>query len=140
MLNNVFVDCRKALHVDARGLGWRTFGFDELKKKLELWPYQKEPWSTRYPQLLTLLADEPMAPKGVVISRNILIDCPSWNDIEAKARPFVTMKDNLLDAPRALLAGGGGPPRIKADAPEVRGIGFATIPVEKIGLKRSSGR
>ncbi len=46
VLNNVFIDCAKRLHIDARGLGWRTFGFDELKKKLEQWPYKEEPWRT----------------------------------------------------------------------------------------------
>ena len=138
--NNVFVDCAKALHVDARGLGWRAFGFDELKNKLQLWPDQKEPWSTRYPQIPSILSDEPMAPKGIQISRNVLIGCPSWDDIESKARPFLTMKNNLPDAPRTLLAPGDGPPRINADAAEVSGIGFETIPTERIGVLRNTGR
>ncbi len=140
VLNNLFVDCRKALHIDARGMGWRAFGFDELKKKLELWPYRSEPWSARYPQLLTLLSDEPMAPKGIVVARNIFVDCPSWNDIEPKAKPFVTMTDNLFDAPRTLLAAGGGIPRINLQAPEVRAIQFAPIPTDHIGLlKKPAG-
>jgi hypothetical protein len=53
--NNLFVDCPNALHIDARGLGWRAYGFDELKKTLEAHPYRQPPWSTRYPELLTLL-------------------------------------------------------------------------------------
>jgi hypothetical protein len=85
VLNNLFVDCFRALHIDARGLGWRTYGFDELKQKLELWPYTKVPWSTRYPALLTLLSDEPMAPKNVLVARNIIVDS-TWDDIEGKAQ------------------------------------------------------
>ena len=138
--NNLFVGCSKALHIDARGLGWRSFGFDELKQKLELWPYQKEPWSTRYPRLSSILADEPMAPKGILVSRNILIDCPSWDDIESKAKPFLTMENNLPDARRSLLAPGDGLPRIKADATDVSAIGFEAIPVECIGVLRNTGR
>ena len=140
MTNNLFVGCSIALHIDARGLGWRSFGFDELKQKLELWPYQKEPWSTRYPRLSSILADEPMAPKGILVSRNILIDCPSWDDIESKAKPFLTMENNLPDARRSLLAPGDGLPRIKADATDVSAIGFEAIPVECIGVLRNTGR
>ncbi len=33
IINNLFIDCKKALHIDARGLGWRAYGFDELKAK-----------------------------------------------------------------------------------------------------------
>ncbi|MFZ4775681.1 MAG: right-handed parallel beta-helix repeat-containing protein [Terrimicrobiaceae bacterium] len=134
VINNLFVDCPKALHIDARGLGWRAFGFEELKEKLELWPYRDEPWSARYPQLPGLLSDEPMAPKGILVARNILIDCPSWDDIENKARPFLTMTENLPDAPRTLLTGSSEIPCINEVAPEVRKIRFEAIPIQKIGL------
>lgn len=139
VLNNLFVDCRRALHIDARGLGWRTYGFDELKQKLEQWPYKQPPWSTRYPQLLTLLEDEPMAPKGVVVARNIMVDS-QWDDIEAKAKPYVTMKDNLLDGTRALLQGGKTVPHPKMTNETVRAIGFEAIPFDRIGLYKSPER
>ena len=140
VLNNLFVDCFSALHIDARGLGWRAYGFDELKQKLELWPYTQPPWSTRYPQLLTLLSDEPMAPKGVVVARNVMVGT-QWDDIEGKAKPYVTMQQNLLDAPDTVLrTKAGGMPQINASSPLVRAIGFQPIPVSQIGLFKSVDR
>jgi hypothetical protein len=138
VINNLFIDCKQALHIDARGLGWRTYGFDELKNKLEQWPYKTPPWSTRYPELLTLLQDEPMAPKGNIVARNIIIDS-QWDDIESKAKPYVKMENNLLEAPRSLLQK-GALPGVNLNAQAVRDIGFKPIPSEKIGLFKSSER
>jgi len=145
--NNLFVDCRSALHIDARGLGWRADGFDELKRRLETMPYKSPPWSTRYPQLLTLLADEPMAPKGIVVERNVII-ASQWDDIEKKALPYITLRDNILDASPLLLgtrtfartrdAAWRGP-ILRAD-PALKAIGFVPIDTSRIGLYRSPER
>jgi hypothetical protein len=135
VVNNLFVDCTKPLHIDARGLGWRSFGFDELKKKLEIWPYQKPPWSTRYPALVNILAEEPMAPRGVVVEHNILVACPG-DDIEPKAKPYLTMKQNALDAPASVLVGpANGIPEIDPANPLFRDVDFQQIPYDKIGIE-----
>jgi hypothetical protein len=62
--NNVFVDCAPAMHVDARGLGWAADERKTLQDSLDALPYKQPPWSTRYPLLVDILQDEPMAPKG----------------------------------------------------------------------------
>ena len=142
VVNNLFIVCRKALHIDARGLGWRAFGFDELKAGLEKWPYKTPPWSNRYPELLTLLQDQPMAPKGIVVARNIMVDS-QWDDIEGTARPYVKMENNLLDAPRSLLQKGTSKdavPNLNMQAETLRGIGFQPLPVEQMGLFKSAER
>jgi hypothetical protein len=140
VLNNLFVDCTDALHIDARGLGWRAYGFEELKQKLENWPYQKPPWSERYPELLTLLNDEPMAPKGVVVMRNIMVST-EWDDIEGKARPYVKMEQNLLDASRDVLVNRTGQmPRLNLKSPVVAALQFEPIPYERIGIYKSAER
>ncbi len=166
--NNLFIDCPSALHIDARGLGWRADGFDDLKQKLEAMPYKTQPWSTRYPKLPALLNDEPMAPKGIVVAHNVIIGS-NWDDIEKKALPFIAMRDNLLDAPRSLLftvsqslgitahIPVGAIPRTRGDArfllppstwagpnliPDAsfKAIGFTPIPVDRIGLYASPER
>ncbi len=38
-------------------------------------PYETPPWSTRYPQLATILQDEPIIPKKNVLQRNIAYHC-----------------------------------------------------------------
>jgi hypothetical protein len=134
VINNLFVDCTNPLHIDARGLGWRAFGYNELKQKLELWPYQKPPWSTRYPELVNILAEEPMAPRGVVVSHNILVAC-TGDDIEPKARPYLKMEQNVLDAPATALIGPAqGPPEIDPANALFHDIHFQQIPYDQIGI------
>lgn len=134
---NLFVDCAPAIHIDARGLNWRAFGFDELKMKLETMPYQRPPWSERWPQLLSLLAEEPMAPKGITVTRNIAVDS-EWNGIEEKARPYVSLADNLFDASCDVLLPGPGMPRVDMKNPAVQKIGFPELPYDVIGLPRAA--
>ena len=62
--NNIFVDCKPAVHVDARALGWAAAGVETLRKRLKEMPYEQEPWRSRFPQLLRYLDDEPAVPKG----------------------------------------------------------------------------
>lgn len=131
--NNLFINCSRSIQIDARGLGWRAYGFKELKDKLEQWPYQSPPWSERYPELVRLLEEDPMAPKGVVVKRNILVRSGPL-DIEEKARPWVALEKNLPDAPPdVLLAGAKEIPRADSANPLVQAIGFDPASPEKIG-------
>lgn len=78
----MFVDCKLALHVDARGVGWMKNDVETiLKPRLRAVPYQQPPWSRRYPSLVNILSDEPGLPKGDVVTRNISVGGP-WADIE----------------------------------------------------------
>lgn len=72
--NNIFADCVPSIHVDARGLGWAKSWFDQTmgyKKLMEDMNYRNPPYSTRYPELLTLLDDQPAIPKYNRILRNV---------------------------------------------------------------------
>src|SRR5262249_37439327 len=94
--NNVFVDCVPAVHVDARGLGWAADERKTLQDSLDALPYKQPPWSTHYPLLVAILQDDPMAPKGNLIARNICVG-GRWGDIEEKAKSLVTFQDNLME-------------------------------------------
>ena len=134
--NNLFVDCPPALHIDARGLGWAANGFEGLKKKLELWPYQVPPWSDRYPDLVHILDEEPMAPRGIVVSNNILVSCVG-DEIEPKAKNYLTLKQNLMDAPTSILIRPlNGLPRVDPADARVRAIDFQPIPYNQIGVEK----
>ncbi len=135
VINNLFADCTNTLHIDARGLGWRAFGFDELKQKLEIWPYQKPPWSERYPELVHILDEEPMAPRGVVVANNIFVAC-TGDEIDPKAKPYLTMKQNVLDAPASARTDTAkGIPEIDPANPLFRGMNFQQIPYDQIGIE-----
>jgi hypothetical protein len=73
--NNIFLGCAPSVHLDARGLGWAGYYFEGpnqyLVEKLNAVPWNKPPYSTRYPELLTLYQDEPAIPKHNRIVNNV---------------------------------------------------------------------
>lgn len=136
--NNLFVRCGKAFHVDARGLGWAKGVGIFATQELHDLNYRQPPWSERYPELLGILEDEPLAPKGNLLARNVCWDGP-WGWTEPAAAEYLTSTDNLIDVdPRFVES----PPTTFALAPDspAFGLGFKPIPFEQIGLYESSDR
>ncbi|MEO9005062.1 MAG: right-handed parallel beta-helix repeat-containing protein, partial [Ginsengibacter sp.] len=170
VLNNIFVDCVPSLHVDARGLGWMHESPEAWIKEAEDkgtilgTVYNKPPYSTRYPNLINLLNDEPEAPKGNVISYNVC-DGGAWDtnvgfwrtSIEDKARPYLEMKDNVVALNSAvkdslsksflranpLFVNQKNPKQgkyqLSANSPALK-LGFKQILFDKIGLYQSDER
>jgi hypothetical protein len=136
--NNLFLRCGRAFSIDARGLGWaRGVGTFATQELLDL-NYQQPPWSTRYPELLNILEDEPLAPKGNVVARNICWEGP-WGWTEPAALPYIRFEDNLIDVDPRLAAEPPADFRLAPDSP-AWAIGFRPIPFRKIGLYRSGHR
>jgi len=142
--NNIFVDCNPAIHVDARALGWAHDHADgwikEAQEKGTLLgiAYKQPPYSERYPQLIKLLDDEPKAPKGNLIARNICSG-GKWDDVEDKARPYLTFQDNLLNEDPHFVDPAKLDFRLKEDSPAFK-LGFKPIPIEQIGLYQDKRR
>ncbi len=142
--NNLFVDCRPAVHVDARALGWagaHAQGWireGKEKNTLSGIRYNQPPYSTHYPSLVPILDEDPAAPRGNVIARNVCWG-GRWDEIEAKARPLVTFQDNLLDQDPRLVDAAAENFQLRDDSPAFQ-IGFQRIPVDKIGLVPSDQR
>jgi hypothetical protein len=136
--NNIFVDCTPALHVDARMMGWASASVPIMKERLEEMPYEEEPWRSRYPQLLTYLEGNYAQPRGNLVRRNICWG-GSWDEIEANARPGVTLESNLVGEDPKFVDAARGDFRLQADSPAWK-LGFEPIPVEEIGLYESDSR
>ena len=165
VLNNIFVNCSPSIHVDARGLGWmENLHIPDWIKEAEDKgtilgiAYNKPPYSERYPSLVKILSDEPRAPKGNVISNNICYGgvwdkaAGYWNmAIEKKARPYLTMENNIVSPGSEVEDPGSGsqvitdPLFLINDDPEKSDYqlneespafksGFVQIPFKKIGL------
>ena len=164
IINNIFIECVPSLHVSAQGLGWMENSANCWVKEAEEKgtilgiAFNQPPYSTKYPKLANILNDEPKAPKGNVISRNICFggnwdkNSGLWNmSIEDKARPYLTMKDNVV-APSSgvkdslsksfiianpLFVNQQNPEQGKyqldANSPALK-RGFKQIPFDKIGL------
>ena len=136
--NNIFVDCAPATHVDARGLGWAASGFEGLKHGLNEVPYAVPPWSTRYPKLVPILNETPMAPQGNLIAHNICVG-GRWGDFEERAKPLVKFHDNLLDQDPHFVDQANGNFQLQNDSPAWK-LGFERIAIEKIGVYSSVDR
>jgi hypothetical protein len=142
--NNVFVDCNPALHVDARALGWAHYHADEWIKEagekgtISGIAYNKPPYSERYPELVRILDEDPKAPGGNVIARNICWG-GKWDDVEGKARPLLKFEDNLLDKDPLFVDAKAMNFQLREDSPAWK-LGFKRIPVEKIGLYKDDQR
>jgi hypothetical protein len=100
--NNVFVECAPSVHVDARGLGWASYFFSGtltlLFDQLKEMKYQEPPYSTRYPELLTLDQGNPAFPMGNRVIRNVSYG-GRWLDIyDYNAFDFsnITIRDNVI--------------------------------------------
>lgn len=139
--NNVFIECQPSVHVDARGLGWMRDHVEPggtLPARLAAVPYRDPPWSERYPQLLELLDDDPGAPKGNVIRRNISVG-GTWSEIEPKARSLVKLADNFTDGDPQFVDAASGDYNLKDNSP-AWALGFERIPFARIGLENTEWR
>lgn len=140
--NNVFVDCKPALHVDARALGWAKYHADEWVKEgqtsstLSGISYKTPPYSERYPALPRILDDNPHAPKGNRVVRNICVG-GRWDDIEGEARPLISFQDNLLNEDPHFVNAERFNFQLKQDSPALK-LGFKPIPADQIGLYRDA--
>ena len=145
--NNLFVDCRPALHIDGRALGWAhdhsNAWIKEGREKgtLQGIRYKQPPYSKRYPRLVNILNDDPAAPKGNRVLRNVSIG-GTWDGVHAEARRYQTIESNLVDVDPRFAApdriGEGKHPRavdfaLRPDSP-AWDIGFEKLPLQRIGL------
>ena len=142
MTNNMFINCRQALSIDARGLGWAKSVGDFAKPELIALNYKQPPWSTHYPELVGILEDEPLAPKGNVVARNINWG-GKWAWIEPKAEPLLKVEDNLIDQdPLFVSKPAGKTPadfRLSPQSPAWK-LGFKHLPLANIGVYQSPDR
>jgi hypothetical protein len=144
VLNNVFVDCRPAVHIDARSLGWAKYHGDgwieegRTKGTLSGIRYNQPPYSERYPELVNILNEDPNAPRGNVVARNICVG-GRWDDIEAIARPMVKQEANLLDQDPLFVDAAKLDFRLRPDSPAFA-LGFQRIPISSMGLQANGRR
>ena len=162
IVNNVFIDCFPSLHIDARGIGWAKFWTEEWTKEFKEKgtvlgiAIDKPPYSEKFPELANMIDDDPGAPVGNEVSRNVCFrgvwDKPAgfWNvSIQQEARPYLKMENNTVwtqsaDKDKPDQFEGEDPLFVNPDRPEEAGFqlqpdspalkaGFVQIPFKKIG-------
>ncbi|MBO7708382.1 MAG: right-handed parallel beta-helix repeat-containing protein [Thermoguttaceae bacterium] len=144
--NNLFVDCRWAIDLDARALGWAHRAADAWlaenaeKGTISGVDYKSPLWAERYPRLAAMMEATPKAPEGNLIERNVVIrtgetridPIPFEGDrIRDEARPYITVRNNVKGDARLLdeIADNRQTP-----LPATDGAVFRRIPTEKIGV------
>ncbi|MHC4105201.1 MAG: right-handed parallel beta-helix repeat-containing protein, partial [Planctomycetota bacterium] len=131
--NNIFVDCKPALHIDARAMNWASYHVNTtMTERLKAMPYKSELWRNRYPRLVNILEDEPAAPKGNIIRRNICSG-GKWLELHSMDKKIVTWEDNFVDKEPEFIDKSNMNFQLKADS-DIYKLGFKRIPIEKIGL------
>lgn len=138
--NNLLVECSESIRFDNRGLNWMkatvTPPGGVMPQRLLAMPFRQPPWSERYPQLLTLLDDEPGAPKHNTVRCNVVYGCKPMG-LAKEVVAFGTVADNLmLDEPPGFVDAARLDLRLRDDSPIFKKLpGFQRIPFEQIGLK-----
>jgi hypothetical protein len=142
--NNIFVDCQPAVHVDARGLGWAKEhiapgGAWHMRENLKQVPYDRPPYSDRYPHLAGILDDDPHAPKYNLVTRNVCVG-GKWLDVEAAAEPGTTIRDNFTEGDPGFVDAAKMNFQLEDDSPVYRQLsGFRRIPFKEIGPRGPVG-
>ena len=139
--NNIFVDCKPALHVDARAMGWAAGSVPTtMTQRLNAMPYRDSLWRERYPRLVNITEDEPAAPKGNLVARNVSFG-GKWDGVHKEARAYVTFQDNLVDEDPRFVDAATMDFRLKKDSPVYLKVpGFQQIPFDAIGLMEDEYR
>lgn len=142
--NNIFVDCKPAIHIDSRALGWAHATGDNWiregteKGTLSGISYNKFPYNERYPQLPQILDENPKAPMGNIVARNICVG-GKWDDLNDKLRAMVTSTNNLIAVDPLFVDAKNFNFQLKDDSPAYK-LGFQKLPIEKIGLYQNKNR
>mgnify|MGYP005624110229 FL=1 len=139
--NNIFVDCRKSVHLDNRSQGWAhkyqvRGGDHRMFGKLEEVRHDQPPYSERFPALARILEENPHEPRGNRVVSNLCVR-GNWLHVFKGAEKILTLENNVVtredpgfEAPDVLNFS------LPANAPISEELqGFSPIPFGNIGLR-----
>jgi hypothetical protein len=104
--NNLLYFSPPAIHLDARGLGWAHASTTDpngtLQKRLASVPFDRAPYSERYPHLGKILEDEPSAPKYNLVRNNLFVASEPLS-IDKNAGAGVLLENNRVESDEIFL-------------------------------------
>jgi parallel beta helix pectate lyase-like protein len=137
--NNVMVDCADSIVFDDRGLNWmkesvRAPDGIMVRRLLEV-PYDRPPWSERYPRLVSLLRDDPGAPKYNAIRFNVLYRCKPMQLARAVVSAGAVRPNLDVGSDPGFVDERSGDFRLRPDSLVLHKFPkFEEIPIARIGL------
>ncbi|MCC6153580.1 MAG: right-handed parallel beta-helix repeat-containing protein [Candidatus Hydrogenedentes bacterium] len=136
--NNIFVNCGTCVHIDQRGLGWAKNYFNgetpTLFDRMKDVKGDQPPYTDKYPELKTLLNDEPALAKGNKVIHNINVgdNFLDLTDGLTEETPYLEIKDNFTEGDPGFLDAAKHDYRLKPDSPAFA-KGFKELPFDKMG-------
>jgi parallel beta-helix repeat protein len=141
--NNIFVDVKNAIHLDARGLSWAKTLFNGtdtmLIDGLNAIKFREPPYSKRYPELLKLYDRNPALPEGNSIVNNIAYGGKWLELLDGVTDKVVRIEGNLFGVDPGFVDQKKKNFQLRKDSPAYK-LGFQRIPMEKIGLYKDKYR
>lgn len=141
--NNIFVNCKPAIHADARGVDtnpvWQNMVNQTMKTSLAAMRHHESPYSERYPEIAGVdpywAAGKGVPPENNRVERNICWRCETWiSECWPKGTGNgITEAHNLVGEDPRFVAEANGDWRLRPDSPAFT-QGFKPIPMETIGI------
>lgn len=126
--NNIMIDCNEPVYIG----NWGAKDLDTLTQRLNAMPYQSEPWASRYPELLTILNDDPGVPKYNTVIRTVE-SASGASSYVADAVTYGTLMDNWV-TDNADLGFAGNTHYLRGDSPVFDTVAdFGAIPAGLVG-------
>jgi len=138
-VNNIIVKTPRAMHIDARGIPRNyTVNDKRLRGDLDSVPYDRPPWSEKYPEIAGILATATERPTRILIKDNLFVGCEDPLRRSGKDDEFegLTYENNVVsDDIDMFIDADNLDFTLKPDAPVFAQIpDFQQIPVARIGL------
>ena len=137
--NNVFVDCKPAIHVDARAMGWAKYHADEWVKEgrekgtLSGIRYTKNRPTASGIRSCRRFWTRIHGPRAATSSPATSAWAADGTTSSPRPGRLIAFEDNLLDTDPQFVDPADGDFRLKPESPAWK-LGFRRIPFEKIGL------
>ncbi len=142
--NNIFVNCKPAIHADARGIDpnpvWQNMVKNTMQERLTAMHHHKPPYSVRYPEIADVdkhyATGNGVPPENNRVERNICWQCDVWiSECWPKdADNGITERGNLVGTDPHFAIQGKVDGQLRPDSPAFK-LAFQAIPVQSIGLK-----
>jgi hypothetical protein len=137
---NLFIGGNMAVWFDARGAEGRNHdivpgGAWHMLSRLRAVPYDKPPWSTRYPSLANILENNPNAPVGNRVEHNVFVGGKPFGlrIKDPKLKALLDIKNNWIGKnDPGFVNRKARDFRLRPNSP-ARACGYKDIPFEKIG-------
>ena len=147
--NNIFVNCKPAIHADARGMDpnpvWQNMVNQTMKTSLAAMRHRESPYGERYPEIAGVdryfAEGQGVPPENNRVERNICWRCETWiSECWPKGvSNGVTEQDNLVGEDPLFVDEANGDWRLRPDSPILK-LGFQPIDLSEIGPRAKECR